>query len=149
MQQGLFYPELVLGAEALSDGRRREICDFFVRLVRQRGFPLHVANLWNALYFSWDLDERGYAGATINPDRIPCRQMNERDFSLPIGGFMRIQTATRVDELWTEVVYKEWERPEILTDFLPPGFSGMPAVPGEFFAGEQVAVVPERFNLFG
>lgn len=152
MKRGLFYPELTLGAEALSYARHKEIRDFFCELIHQRGFPLHVANLWNALYFSWDLEEQGYVAATVNLNRIPQRQMNERDFALPIGGFTRVLTPTKVGELWAEVVYKEWAHPEVGAEWMLDRLSGAPAAPEEF-AGEPVAVARERLvldlNAFG
>jgi hypothetical protein len=107
---------------------------------------LHVANLWNALYFSWDLEQRGYVAGAINPDRIPQRRMNERDFALPIGGFARVLTQTKAGELWAEVVYKEWAHPEVSETWVPRWISGAPAAPDEF-AGEQVAVARERLVL--
>src|SRR5438552_25353 len=60
LRQGMFYPELALGAGSLSYGRRLELQQFLVDVVRQRGCPLHLANLWNALYFHYDLDAHGF-----------------------------------------------------------------------------------------
>jgi hypothetical protein len=83
-----------------------------------------VANLWNTLYFSWHLDEKGYLAETIDSARIPEREMNAQDSYLPIGGFVSVLTKTRVGNLWAEVVYKEGAHPEISFDWIDPTLSG-------------------------
>ncbi len=66
-----FIPELLLGYEAIEPTDRRSLSNFLLKVIQRRGFPLHVTNLWNALYFGFDLDESGYFGRGINLDRIP------------------------------------------------------------------------------
>ena len=141
-----FYPEVTLGAEELSSGRRGEIGDFLVDVIRQRGFPLHLANLWNALYFRWDLEQRQYVAATIEPSRIPVRRMNERDEPLPLGAFMRVETQTKAGNLWAEVIYKEGAHPGVTADYLPSELCGSPGDVVEA-AGRRVVVLRERLVL--
>src|SRR5687768_12881217 len=62
LQIGVFQSDLLLGADRLEPGDRRRYERFFLELVRQRGFPLHSASLWNALFFGWDLEEGVYLG---------------------------------------------------------------------------------------
>ncbi len=120
-----FIPELLLGYEAIEPTDRRSLSNFLLKVIQRRGFPLHVTNLWNALYFGFDLDESGYFGRGINLDRIPLRQMGQRDAALPVGGFVRVQTPTV--ELWAEVVYKEGRHEKVGCDWVPPEISGAPA----------------------
>jgi hypothetical protein len=142
----LFYPELTLGADALSANRRRELGAFLVDVVRQRGFPMHVANLWNALYFGWDVEQRRYVAATIESARIPQRTMNERDDPLPVGAFVRVATRTQAGDLWAEVIYKEGAHPEVTADQVPPSLCGSP---GELVEidGRPAVVLTERLVL--
>ncbi|MBE0429653.1 MAG: hypothetical protein IBX61_07245 [Thermoleophilia bacterium] len=141
-----FYPELTLGADALSYSRQQEVSGFLVEVVRQRGFPLHVANLWNALYFRWDLEQHRYVAATIEPARIPRREMNTRDDPLPVGAFVRVKTKTKAGDLWAEVIYKEGADPDVKTDYLPPALCGRSS---EMIAidGRQAVVLRERYVL--
>jgi hypothetical protein len=141
-----FYPELTLGANELSDGRRREVGEFLVDVVRERGFPLHVANLWNALYFGWDLAERRYVAATIEPSRIPKRIMNMRGAPLPVGAFVRVETKTAAGDLWAEVVYKEGADPRLDASDLPAELCGKPSDVAEV-DGRRAVVARERFVL--
>ena len=93
-EQGLFYPELTLGANAkeLSHNRRVELQEFLVAVVNQRSCPLHLANLWNALYFNYELRYRGFRVDHLEPKRIPTRVAKSQDWSLPVGGFVRVHT---------------------------------------------------------
>lgn len=106
--------------------KQRAISEFFVAVARQRGFPLHVCNLWNALYFTYDLKRHGYGGA-IDLDRIPQRVMHSKDAALPVGAFMRVVTKTQAGELWSEVVYKEGRYRDVSADWVPPEISGAAA----------------------
>lgn len=124
-----FIPELLLGFDAVDPKDRQSLSEFLVAVVRRRGFPLHLTNLWNALYFGYDLDESGYPGRGINLDRIPTRQMGQRDLALPVGGFVRVQTAT--EDLWAEVVYKEGRHEQVTCDWVPAHVSGAPARPAD------------------
>lgn len=139
-----FHPELLLGYDAIEPTQRRVLCDYLLRVVRDRGFPLNVANLWNALYFGYDLDEHGYFGHGINIDRIPKRRYGSRDRALPVGGFVRVETPTR--DLWAEVVYKEGRHPEVECDWVPDYISGAPAQPTQS-EGQTVAIVREALVL--
>src|SRR5436305_1975882 len=87
LKQGRFYPELALGAKSLSGTRRSELQEFLIAVIKQRGGALHVANLWNALYFNYDLTNRGFRLDSIEQKRIPTRTARQRDWSLPVGAF--------------------------------------------------------------
>jgi hypothetical protein len=119
-----FIPELLIGHEAIEPTDRRSLSDFLVAVVRCRGFPLHVTNLWNAVYFGYDIDEPGYLGRGINLDRVPLCQMGQQGSALPVGGFVRVQTPT--EELWAEVVYKEGRHEQVTCDWVPAAISGAP-----------------------
>jgi hypothetical protein len=148
LRQGTFYPELTLGAGALSYNRRAELQQFLVAVVRKRNCPLHVANLWNAVYFNYDLAYGGFRADQLEQKRIPTRTSLARDFSLPVGGFVRVHTETACGDMLAEVVYKEGAHPEIVGDgWVDPALSGAPATVIDEVAGQQVAVVRERFVL--
>src|SRR2546430_2289782 len=95
IRHGYLPPELLLGVKQLRPARRQEVRDFLVAVARQRGFPLHVSNLWNALYFGYDLDSGGYLPETINEDRVPRRRMGERGSYAPVGALIRVVTQTQ------------------------------------------------------
>ena len=120
----LFCPELTEGYAALSSDQRQEIGDFLTRVVAARGFPLHVATLWNALYFGYDPNDKTYSGRNIRLEQIPVRTMALRARALPVGSFVRVQTETLSGELWAEVVYKEGRHAEITSYPVPPRLSG-------------------------
>ncbi len=147
LRQGLFYPDLTLGAGALSAARRTELAEFLGAVVRQRALPLHLANLWNALYFRYDLDHSGFRVDHIEQKRIPTRTAALRQRSLPIGGFVRIHTEMKCGDLLAEVIYKEGAHPGVGADWLDPTLSGAPATVAEDVDGERVAIVRERFVL--
>ena len=139
-----FVPELLLGYHAIEPTDRRNLSDFLVAVVRRRAFPLHVASLWNALYFGYDINDQGYFGRGINLDRIPQRQMGREDAALPVGGFVGVQTPS--NELWAEVVYKEGRHEQVTCDWVPAAISGAPAVRTERNA-RTVATVREALVL--
>jgi hypothetical protein len=138
----MFNPELTLGAGSLSNDRRLELERFLVDVVRQRGCPLHLANLWNALYFHYDLDGGGFRSELLNPERIPTREAAERAPSLPVGGFVRVHTEMACGDLLGEVVHKEGAHPFVDSGFVEPSLSGAPADDED-----SIAVVRERFVL--
>ena len=145
--RGTFYPELTLGAGALSANRRAELQQFLVAVIRQRGCPLHLANLWNAIYFNYDLESRGFIAAELASERIPTRTARERDDGLPVGAFVRVHTETACGDLLGEVIYKEGAHPEVDDGWIAPKLSGAPATAIEEMAGRRVAIVRERFVL--
>jgi hypothetical protein len=139
-----FIPELLLGYDALDSSDRRNLSDFLVAVVRRRGFPLHLASLWNALYFGYAPDQQGYLGQGINLDRIPLRSMGQQIAALPVGGFVRVKTPT--EELWAEVVYKEGRQEQVTCDWVPEEISGAPA-PSAEHDGDLVSRVREALVL--
>ncbi len=151
--RGTFYPELTLGAGALSANRRSELQQFLVAVIRQRGCPLHLANLWNAIYFNYDLGSSGFIAAELASERIPTRTARARDDGLPVGGFVRVHTEAACGDLLGEVIYKEGAHPEVDDGWIAPKLSGAPATAIEEIAGQRVAIVRERFvldlNAFG
>jgi hypothetical protein len=113
------------GAAALGPNRRREITTFLVDVICRRKMPLHIANLWNALYFGYRLSSRSYE--FVNIDRVPERQMHERAAYIPVGGFVRVHTATKCREIWGEVIYKEGRHPDLESGWVSAALSGAPA----------------------
>lgn len=75
------------------------------------------------------------------------REAKKRDFSLPVGGFVRVHTEAAHGDLLAEVIYKEGAHPDLDGGFIDPALSGAPATVIEEFAGQTVAVVSERFVL--
>ncbi len=153
MDHTYFVPKLLTGSPQRSDrvAIRKTIRD----LLAQRGMPLHVTNLWNALYYRWDFD--GGCHSRLNPDRIETRALGAIDWSIPVGGFVRIETGT--NEFWAEVVYKEGRNPAALdiengADWsVPPGFVNARPSNIHVFQGQQVQVLDELlvldFDAFG
>jgi hypothetical protein len=123
-----FCRELLLGPDHVRPAQRTEIGRYFVDLISKRDFPLHIANLWNALYFGWDPDEGGYIGPGLNPDRIVRRSFGAEDRAVPVGGFVKL--ANENMEVWGEVVYKEGRHPDAdpSGDDFPAWVSGADAV---------------------
>lgn len=122
--------------------------DFLVAVIRRRGHPLHLANLWNALYFNYDLDYGGFRADHLEQKRIPTREAHARAWSLPIGGFVRVHTEMDCGDLLAEVIYKEGAHVDVDRDgWLDPALSGAPATVTEQVAGRPVSTVRERFVL--
>ncbi len=152
MRRGFLHPELLFGPEDVKESRRREVQEFLNRVAQVRGIPLHVANLWNALYFGFDLDAGYYLSETIDPARIPLRRMRERGPYLPVGAFLRVETKTQAGDLWSEVVFREGRHPDVGSLWTPPEISGAPASLVDV-DGQRVAEVSEAlvldFDAFG
>ncbi len=151
-----FFADVLLGYDAMDGKILAETRAYLADLVRARGFPLHVTNLWNALYVGFDLEEGAYLAEGIDPDRLPLRQMHEQSAPLPVGAFVRVKAGAR--EMWAEVVYKEGRHPRLLCDpgdlfrQVDPAVSGAPAV-SEIVDGRTVGRVCEGlvldFTAFG
>lgn len=147
LTQGIFYPELTLGTGALGSRRASQLRQFLADVVKQRGCALHLANLWNALYFNYDLAHWGYHLDQIEPKRVPIRTAQARDVSLPIGGFVRVHTEAAFGDLFAEVIYKEGAAPALDEDWVAPELSGGPATEIEKIGDSLLAAVRERFVL--
>lgn len=146
MRRGFLYPELLLGLHELRSARRYEIEEFLVAVARQRGFPLHVVNLWNALYFGYDLDVGSYLPETISERRVPRRQMKEQGDYVPVGALMRVITETKLGDLWAEVVFREGRHPSVTSNWTPPEVSGAPGQTVEV-GGKPAVVLSEALVL--
>jgi hypothetical protein len=144
-RQGIFYPELVLGPGALRTRHAQELRQFLVEVVHQRGQALHLANLWNALYFNYDLDHWGYHADRIEQRRIPLRGSDRRDLALPVGGFMRVHTEAACGDLLAEVIYKEGADEHADASWLDPALSGAPASEEKSPGAERLLVRRERY----
>ena len=144
-----FVRELLLGIDALRPGDRRAIAAYLTDVVAQRGFPLHVGSLWNALYFEWDLDEHGYLAAGLNPDRVRATSFGATSEAGRVGGLGRL--AAGAAEIWAEVVYKEGRHPDIGPDgVVPPRVSGAhAAIGGEPPHAEISEALILDFEAFG
>lgn len=147
LKQGVFYPELTIGPSELARARQLDLQRFLVEVIRQRDCPLHVANLWNALYFNYDLEHWGFHLDRLEQKRIPTRNAQQRDAALPVGGFVRVHTPAACGDLFAEVIYKEGAHPEVDEGWLEPALSGAPASITEQAEGNAIAVVRERFVL--
>ena len=102
---GSFTTDLLLGVDRLPPAHARAYGAYFLDVIRQRGFPLHTASLWNALYFGWSIERRSYLGRGFRLVRADDGR------PLPVGSFVEVALgATR--EVWAEVVYKEGRDPE-------------------------------------
>ncbi|MHB8891190.1 MAG: hypothetical protein ACYC65_04015 [Candidatus Limnocylindrales bacterium] len=116
---GQFTTDLLLGVERLPPDHRRAYEHYFLEVIRQRGFPLHTASLWNALHFGWSLERRCYLGRGFR--LVPA----DSDEPQPVGSFVEVKiSGGRV--AWGEVVYKEGRDPERITDLgeVAPAASG-------------------------
>jgi len=144
-----FVRELLLGIDEVKSADRRAIGTYLTDLVAQRGFPLHVGSLWNALYFEWDLDEHGYLAPGLNPDRVRETSFGATSEAVPVGGFVRL--AAGEAEIWAEVVYKEGRHPDIGPDgAVPPRVSGAhAAITGEPPHAEIREALILDFDAFG
>ena len=147
LMQGVFYPELTLGAGALGSRRVSEVRQFLADVVKQRGCTLHLANLWNTLYFNYDLAHWGYHLDQLEPKRIPIYTAQAREVSLPVGGFVRVHTEAAFGDLYAEVVYKEGAATALDQDWVSAELSGGPATEIEDTGGNVLAPVRERFVL--
>ena len=96
---GVFQSDLLLGAEQLEREDRQRYERFFRDVIRQRGFPLHTASLWNALFFGWDLETGDYLGRGLQA--TPARSGP----AIPVGSIVEVGVGTRI--ALAEVVYKE------------------------------------------
>ena len=144
-----FVRELLLGIDEVKSADRRAIVAYLTDVVVQRGFPLHVGSLWNALYFEWDLHEHGYLAPGLNPDRVRETSFGATSEAVPVGGFVRL--AAGEAEIWAEVVYKEGRHPDIGPDgVVPPRVSGAKAeIGGEPPHAEIREALILDFEAFG
>lgn len=147
--RGGFYPELILGVDALTPARCSEIKRFLVAVVQKRGHPLHLANLWNALYFGYDIRYGGFHVDQIEQKRIPLRKAESRAPALPVGGFIRVHTNMQCGDLLAEVIYKEGAHPDISDDdgWIEPAVSGAPGLGDDVTGGGRETCLRERFVL--
>ncbi len=107
MVQTFFVPGLLTGK--LQRRQKSAIQKTIRDLLVQRNIPLHVTNIWNALYYRWDFESGCHS--LLNPIRIETRALGARDWAIPVGGFLRIETGS--NEVWAEVVYKEGRNPGV------------------------------------
>lgn len=105
-QTGVLTTDLLLGADRLPGDYRCAYQEFFLALVRQRGFPLHTASLWNALHFGWSLELGGYLGRGVR------LTMAESGPPIPVGAFVEVKLGANKIAL-AEVVYKEGRDPRV------------------------------------
>jgi hypothetical protein len=80
----------VLGRESeqLEREDRRRYERFFRDVIRQRGFPLHTASLWNALFLGWDLETGDYLGRVLQA--TPVRSGP----AIPVGSILEVAVGT-------------------------------------------------------
>lgn len=103
---GLMTAELLLGVDHVPRDHQRSYQEFFLHLIRRRGFPLHTASLWNALYFGWSFETNGYLGKGV---RLGLAQGGK---PIPVGAFVEVKLGQNQIAL-AEVTYKEGRDPGI------------------------------------
>jgi len=136
-------PAFLIGIEALDDAMRAEARAYLLQVMEQRGFPLNVASLWNALHFGWDLREKGYrSGGSGLLSAMPNLADADEVDSLPVGALCVVSRGNA--EIWAELVYLERRMEFDDPRDVPPEFSGAPAIEGD--AAEQ-GLVEERWVL--
>jgi hypothetical protein len=96
---GHFTTDFLLGVDRLPEEHRRAYAEYFAEVIRQRGFPLHTASLWNALAFGWSTERNGYLGRSMHVGRLAG------DSPVPVGAFVEVEVGPRV--AWAEVIHKE------------------------------------------
>jgi hypothetical protein len=115
---GLFTTDLLLGVDRLPLDHRRAYEEYFLRVIRQRGFPLDTAALWNALNFGWSLELGSYLGRDFEVSPV------ETGRPLPVGSFVEVPISAR-QSVWAEVVYKEgWDERVRADGVVAPAASG-------------------------
>jgi hypothetical protein len=102
---GLISTDLLLPLEQMPLADQRSYQTFFFEAVRQRGFPLHTASLWNALYFGWSFEHRSYLGRGLRMTLVAGGG------PIPVGAFIEVPVGNSL--LWGEVVYKEGRDPRV------------------------------------
>lgn len=127
--------EFVLGIDAIPTGRVVALQDYLVQVVEQRGAPLHLNNLWNALYFRWDLDRGGYPVDAVSLDALEETRLGQVGPALPVGAFAYLPTDTAARELLGEVVAKYGAHPLPRQDLGVHGLLGDPDIPPELAGG--------------
>ena len=140
MRREYLTPDLLRGAGAVGHARRAELERFLADLARARDHPLHATNLWNALYFGYDLERnRGYDPELVS-DSIPTVHMGERAPALAVGQFVRIAIGGQVGDVLGEVIYKEGADPDVSEEWVDPGLSGRSAGNGPAVISERVVI---------
>jgi hypothetical protein len=133
-------PDLLRGTGAVGHARKVQLEVFLADLVRIRDHPLHATNLWNALYFGYDLQaNQGYDPELVS-DSIPTVQMGERAPALAVGQFVRIRIGGNVGDVLGEVIYKEGADPDVSEDWVDPALSGRSAGNGASVISERVVI---------
>lgn len=108
--------EFVLGFDELPAGRIRDIQRFLIAVIEQRGMPLHLNCLWNALYYRWDLDAHGYPVEALNIDILDRVELGGSGPALPLGAFAYVPTGTAARDIVGEVVAKFGWHPAVARD---------------------------------
>ncbi len=142
---GQFTTDFLLGVDRLPPAHRRAYEAYFLEVIRQRGFPLHTASLWNALYFGWSLERRSYLGRGFH--LVPV----ESDVPHPVGSFVEVRIIGE-RSAWAEVVYKEGRDPERISDLGEVVAAASGARLGLIRAHEEVSVreaLVLDFDAFG
>lgn len=141
----LFYPELVVGPDALSSEQRSNLEAFFAAVALRRNFPVHTTVLWNALVWGFDLDTGTYREAPI--DDLAVVKHATRVDAVPVGAFVKVPfggiDASGLDEFWGEVIYKEGRALGIESPWVAPDLSGAPATIATDDAGRSFVLLRE------
>lgn len=95
---------------------RQDLAGFLHDLLEVRGFPQHLACIFNALRFGYDLHSRGYHLALLSEELfVPIWTEVECD-APPVGAFTHLLTRKNIGQIPTEVVYKEGRHPDARSD---------------------------------
>ncbi|TDW92884.1 hypothetical protein EV137_0151 [Kribbella pratensis] len=114
------------GPEHVSREEMAALAAFLETLIEVRGIPVHVNVAFNAVYFGYDVVERGYVGGPLDLDAFPLLTHGDSCPALPVGSMVRLATGS--DPLFGEVIYREGAHDLIDADGTVPGWlSGAPA----------------------
>lgn len=124
-------PELTESPAALPSDYRDKLIDFIHALLDQRGFPQHLAVIFNALRYGYDPDASGYHRPLLDDGLFTDVWAAETCDAVPVGAFVHVLTDREIGSIPAEVVYKEGRHPDVTSTHVPDD------LPGRFAAVED------------
>jgi len=101
----LLTADMATGPAHVSAADMLALSQYLDALVAARGIPVHVNIAFNAVYFGYDLDQRGYVGGPLDLDAFPSLTHHGSQPGLPVGSMVRLTAAKSA--LYGEMVYRE------------------------------------------